>query len=299
MTDDDFKPSYGETVEITRGVARLTAENPSPFTAAGTNGYIVGHHDIIVVDPGPDTDEHFDIWMQAISGRNIRAIAVTHTHRDHTPMAHRLKAATGAPIAAFGPHRPARPLHVDEENPFAESADYRLAPDIIMEDGAEIETDGFTLKALHTPGHTANHLAFALAGTPYLLSGDHVMGWSTTIVAPPDGSMGDYMASLEKLLNRPESIYLPGHGGHIASAHGFVRGIRSHRRMRERAILERLEAGDRTIAEMVAVIYRTTAANLHGAAALSVLAHLEDLVARGKVTTEGSAMLDGRYMLSV
>ncbi len=291
----DFDPAYGRAVRIADGIFRLTAENPSPFTACGTNGYLIGERSLIIIDPGPDLKGHFDIWMKAIDGRKVDGIAVTHTHLDHTPMAHRLKAATGAPILAFSPHRAARPLHDGEENPFAESSDMALAPDITLADGERFAADGFVLQALHTPGHTANHLAFALEGTPYLFSGDHVMGWSTTIVAPPDGSMNDYMASLGKLLARPESIYLPGHGGPVNAAHGFVRGIRSHRLMRERAILERLAAGDETIAEMVEVIYRTTKPSLHGAAALSVLAHLEALVERGSVSTDGPPLLAGRY----
>jgi len=292
-----FDPAYGRAVRIADGIFRLTAENPSPFTAHGTNGYMLGNRSLTIIDPGPDIAGHFDIWMKAIDGRKVAGIAVTHTHLDHTPMAHRLKAETGAPILAFSPHRAARPLHDGEENPFAESSDTALAPDITLADGGRFEADGFVLQAVHTPGHTANHLSFALEGTPYLFSGDHVMGWSTTIVAPPDGSMGDYMASLEKLLARPESVYLPGHGGPVTGAHGFVRGIRSHRLMRERAILERLAAGDETIVEMVKVIYRTTSEKLHGAAALSVLAHLEALVERGSVLTDGPPLIAGRYRL--
>ncbi|AJY46184.1 MBL fold metallo-hydrolase [Martelella endophytica] len=295
--DRDFDPSYGTPVRITDGLYRLTAENPSPFTFAGTNGYLLGERDLVIVDPGPDLPGHLDHWLKAIDGRRVAAIAITHTHLDHTPLAHRLKAETGAPIAGFGPHQPARPLHAGETNPFAESGDMALTPDIILADGDRLAAGERVLEAVHTPGHTANHLAFALAGTPYLLSGDHVMGWSTTIVSPPDGSMRDYMASLEKLLQRPETIYLPGHGGPVTGAHGFVRGIRSHRRMRERAILARLAAGDETIEAMVKVIYRTTSETLHGAAALSVLAHIEDLVERGKVETDGPALLKGHYRL--
>ncbi|MBB4121542.1 MBL fold metallo-hydrolase [Martelella radicis] len=296
--EDGTDPAYGRTVRIADGVFRLTAKNPSPFTFHGTNGYLIGQTSLTIIDPGPDIEGHFDIWIKAIAGRKIDRIALTHTHLDHTPMAHRLRAATGAPILAFSPHRAARPLHEGEENAFSESSDTALVPDITVADGERFEADGFVLQAVHTPGHTANHLSFALEGTPYLFSGDHVMGWSTTIVAPPDGAMGDYMASLEKLLARPESIYLPGHGGPVNAAHGFIRGIRSHRLMRERAILERLAAGDETIAEMVRVIYRTTNPALHGAAALSVLAHLEALVERGSVSTEGPPLLAGRYRLA-
>lgn len=293
-----FDPAYGEAVAITNGVRRVTAQNPSPYTFHGTNGYIIGDDRLIIIDPGPDDNRHFERLMRIIDGREVSHILITHTHRDHTPMARRLKAETGASIAAEGRHRAARALREGENNPFAESADTDLVPDIALCDGEVVSAGGFSLEAVHTPGHTANHLAFALGGTNILFSGDHVMGWSTTMVAPPDGAMGDYMASLEKLVGREESFYLPGHGGPVMNAHQFVRGIRSHRRMRERAILNRLEAGDRTIAEMVAVIYRTTDKKLHGAASLSVLAHIEDLVERGRVMTDDGLHLGACYKLA-
>ena len=296
----EFDPAYGRTVPLAEGIARLTANNPSPFTFFGTNGYLVGRDEVGIIDPGPDIDGHLEHWLAAIGGRRVRFIAVTHTHMDHSPMAHRLKAETGAPIAGFGRHETARPLFAGEVNPFAESADMALRPDIVISDGDTITADaGFALQAVHTPGHTANHLAFALQGTPYLFCGDHVMDWSTTIVAPPDGSMGDYMTSIEKLLERPETVYMSGHGDIISDAKGVLRATRSHRRMREKAILERIAAGDETVADIVATIYRTTDARLHGAAALSVLAHLEYLVERGRVTTDGPPLLENRYRLSV
>ena len=298
MSVSDFDPAYGQSIALSAGIARLTANNPSPFTFHGTNGYLVGEDEVIIIDPGPDLDGHLDIWLQAIAGRKVGYIAVTHTHMDHSPMARHLQAETGAPIAAFGPHRPARALFAGETNPFAESADMALDPDILLSDGDRIAVSGFELEAVHTPGHTANHLAFALAGTPYMFCGDHVMGWSTTIVAPPDGTINAYMASIEKLLDRPETLYFPGHGDQIMDAKAVLRATRSHRRMREKAIIERLGAGDETIPEIVSVIYRTTDAKLHGAAALSVLAHLEDLVERGKVATDGPPMLHSRYRLA-
>lgn len=298
MSIREFDPAYGRAVPLAEAITRLTANNPSPFTFHGTNGYLVGRDELVVIDPGPEIDGHLEHWLDAIGGRKVRFIAVTHTHMDHSPMARRLKAETGAQIAGFGPHRPSRPLFAGEANPFAESADMALQPDVILGDGDTLAVDGFALQTVHTPGHTANHLAFALQGTPYLFCGDHVMDWSTTIVAPPDGAMGDYMASIEKLLERPETVYLSGHGDIISDAKGVLRATRSHRRMREKAIRERIAAGDETIAEIVKVIYRTTDARLHGAAALSVLAHLEDLVERGQVKTDGSPMLENRYRLS-
>ena len=299
MSNPEFDPAYGDPVPLAEGIARLTAKNPSPFTYHGTNGYLVGRDELIIIDPGPDIGGNLGHWLTAIGSRQVRFIAVTHTHKDHSPMARKLKAETGAPIAGFGPHRLARPLYDGETNPFAESADMTLQPDIVLGDGDIIEVDGFVLEAVHTPGHTANHLAFALQGTPYLFCGDHVMDWSTTIVAPPDGALGDYMESIEKLLERPETVYLSGHGDIISDAKGVLRATRSHRRMREKAILERIGAGDESIAEIVKVLYRTTDTRLHGAAALSVLAHLEDLVGRGLVQTDGPPLLNNRYRLCV
>ena len=299
----DFKPAHGEPVPVADGVERITVNNPGPFTFHGTNSYIVGGKSVAVIDPGPEDEAHFQALMAALKGREVTHIAVSHTHRDHSPLARRLKDATGALIVAEGPHRAARPLHEGEVNPFAESSDMDFTPDIALADGDRVEGDGWSLTAILTPGHTANHAAFALGETGLgeigtVFSADHVMAWATTIVAPPDGSMSDYMASLEKLLARDDRLYLPGHGGPVVEPLAYLRGLRAHRRMRERAVLERVRAGDRTIAEMVRVIYATTDRRLHGAAALSVLAHLEDLLERGQVETDGAPSLAGTYRLA-
>ncbi|WP_105382060.1 MBL fold metallo-hydrolase [Neorhizobium alkalisoli] len=296
--DMEFSPAYGTPVPIADGVERLTVNNPSPFTFHGTNTYIVGGSSVAVIDPGPDNEAHFQALMAAIKGRDVTHILVSHTHRDHSPLARRLKEATGAVTVAEGPHRAARPLHAGETNPFAESADVDFIPDIAVADGQTIEGDGWALSALHTPGHTANHAAFALEGTGVVFSADHVMAWATTIVAPPDGSMADFMASVDKLLERDDRIFFPGHGGPVKDPTAFLRGLRTHRRMRERAVLERIRAGDRLIPDMVKVIYASTDLRLHGAAALSVLAHLEDLVEKGRVVTEGPPSLGGVYDLA-
>jgi glyoxylase-like metal-dependent hydrolase (beta-lactamase superfamily II) len=251
-----------------------------------------------VLDPGPEDDAHFETLMRALKGRSVSHILISHTHRDHSPLARRLKAETGALTVAEGPHRASRPLHEGEANPFAESADQDFTPDIALADGGQVEGDGWTVSAIHTPGHTANHSAFALDGTGILFSADHVMAWATTIVAPPDGSMSDFMASLEKLLARDDQLYLPGHGGPVRDPAAFLRGLRAHRRMRERAVLERIRAGDRHIGEMVKAIYAKTDPRLHGAAALSVLAHLEDLVEHERVLTDGPPRLDGLYRIA-
>jgi glyoxylase-like metal-dependent hydrolase (beta-lactamase superfamily II) len=290
-----FEPQYGVAVPVADGVQRLTAPNPSPFTFHGTNTYIVGQNSVCVIDPGPDNDAHFEALMAALKGREVTHIAVSHTHRDHSPLARRLRERTGAVIVAEGPHRPARPLFEGEVNPFAESSDTGFVPDLALADGETLEGGGWRLTAVHTPGHTANHAAFALEDTGILFSADHVMAWATSIVAPPDGAMSDYMASLERLLERNDRLYLPGHGGPVTEPQAFVRALRTHRRLRERAVLERIRKGDRRIVDMVKVIYATTDPRLHGAAALSVLAHIEDLVEKGQIATDGPPKLLGEY----
>jgi glyoxylase-like metal-dependent hydrolase (beta-lactamase superfamily II) len=290
-----FEPQHGVAVPVAEGVQRLTAPNPSPFTFHGTNTYIVGNRSVCVIDPGPENDAHFIALMAALEGREVTHVAVSHTHRDHSPLARRLKERTGAVIVAEGPHRPSRPLFEGEVNPFAESSDTDFVPDRALADGQAVEGDGWKLTAVHTPGHTANHTAFALENTGILFSADHVMAWATSIVAPPDGAMGDYMASLDRLLMRDDRLYLPGHGGPVEDPQTFVRALRTHRLMRERAVLERIRQGDRLIPDMVKVIYASTDPRLHGAAALSVLAHLEDLMEKGQVQTDGPPKLSGEY----
>jgi glyoxylase-like metal-dependent hydrolase (beta-lactamase superfamily II) len=270
--------------------------NPGPFTFHGTNTYLVGRDTLAIIDPGPVDEPHFEALMRAVAGRRVSHVVVSHTHRDHSPLAARLKDATGAILVGEGPHRAARPLRAGEANPLDASADVDFRPDLVVNDGDVIEGDGWSLEVVLTPGHTANHAAFGLAGSGALFSADHVMAWSTSIVAPPDGAMSDYMASLDKLLGRKDHLYLPGHGGPVTSPAAFVRGLKAHRKMRERAILERLRAGDRTIAEMVRAIYRDTDPRLHGAAGLSVLAHLEDLAGRGVVRAEPEIALDAVYL---
>ncbi|TCM55741.1 glyoxylase-like metal-dependent hydrolase (beta-lactamase superfamily II) [Rhizobium sp. PP-F2F-G48] len=293
-----FAPAYGQAVPVADGVRRVTVENPSPFTFHGTNTYLVGEETLAVIDPGPLDDAHLAALLRAIDGRPVSHILVSHTHRDHAPLARVLQARVGGVIAAEGPHRPSRPLHAGEVNPFSESADLDFVPDLALGHGATIAGDGWALTALSTPGHTANHLSFALEETGIVFSADHVMAWATSIVAPPDGSMRDYMASLETMLARDDRLYLPGHGGPVTEPHKFLRGLRAHRRMRERGVVERIRRGDGAISEIVAALYASTDPRLHGAAALSVLAHLEDLVERGIVVTEGPPALNGRYRLA-
>ncbi|MER9776516.1 MBL fold metallo-hydrolase [Mesorhizobium sp. M0220] len=294
--DTSFDPSYGKGVTVAPDVLRITAPNPSPFTFHGTNSYIVGRETLAVIDPGPDDEAHLRTLLEAIGMRPVSHIFVSHTHRDHSPLAARLKQHTGAVILAEGWHRPARPLHTGEVNPLDASADTDFVPDIALPDDMVIDGDGWAIRTVLTPGHTANHAAFALEGTGILFSADHVMAWSTTIVAPPDGAMADYMTSLDRLIGRDDRLLMPGHGGPVTEPRNFMRGLKAHRKMRERAILERINSGDRTIRTMVEAIYRDTDPRLHGAAALSVLAHLEDLVARGLVHTDGAPAIDGIFL---
>lgn len=291
--DLNFEPSYGEPVPVFPRVARVTAKNPGPFTFHGTNSYLVGEQELAIIDPGPEDDDHFRALVAAIAGRPVTHIVVSHTHRDHSPLAARLSQATGAPVYAEGPHRPAR-------NPATgtlldNSADMDFKPDVALAEGDLIAGEGWRLRTVLTPGHTANHAAFALDGTGLLFSADHVMAWSTTIVAPPDGSMADYMASLDRLIERGDTLLLPGHGGPVKNPQDYLRGLKEHRLARERAILDRLRQGDRSIDELVKAIYRDTDPRLHAAAGLSVLAHLESLVDRKQVETDGDLSVRGIF----
>ncbi|MBY5520219.1 MBL fold metallo-hydrolase [Rhizobium leguminosarum] len=290
-----FEPAYGQAVPVVSGVERVTVNNPGPFTFFGTNSYIVGASSVAVIDPGPEDEVHFQALMAALGGRAVTHIFVSHTHRDHSPLARRLQAATGAVTVGQGPHRSARPLRAGEINPFSESSDISFMPDVAIGDGQTLSGDGWALTAVLTPGHTANHAAFALEGRDILFSGDHVMAWSTSIVAPPDGSMADYMESLDRLIAREDRLLLPGHGGPVTEPSSFLRALKAHRLRREQAVLALVQAGDTQIAEMVKVIYRDTDPKLHGAAALSVLAHIEDLLERGEIAADGPPSLAALY----
>ncbi|MFC4174232.1 MBL fold metallo-hydrolase [Microvirga sp. GCM10011540] len=299
LTFDTHPPAKaGECVRVSPLVRRIVANNPGPITFTGTCSYIVGTGRVAIVDPGPDLPEHIDALLHAVRNETITHILVTHTHRDHSPAARAVKEATGAQLVGCSQHRSARPLFEGEVNLLETSSDRDYAPDRELTEGDRIEGPGWSLTALATPGHMANHLAFTLPEEKALFSGDHVMAWSTTVVAPPDGSMGEFMASLDKLKGREESVYWPGHGGPVRDPGRFVRALIHHRRQREVSILNRLAAGDRTIPAIVAAIYQGLKPALVGAAGLSVFAHLEDLVARGLVRTDGTPCLDGEYRLA-
>ncbi|HTP91611.1 MAG TPA: MBL fold metallo-hydrolase [Xanthobacteraceae bacterium] len=296
--DKSFDLEPDRVKEVAPRVRAMVANNPGPFTFKGTVSYIIGRGKLAILDPGPLDEAHIAALLDAVRGETVTHIFVTHTHRDHSPAVPKIKAATGAKVYAEGPHRASRPLHIGDTRRLDASGDMDFRPDITLHDGDTITGDGWTLEAVTTPGHTANHMAYAFKEANLLFSGDHVMAWSTTIVAPPDGAMSDYMASLHKLARRQEPIYLPGHGAPVREAPRFVQHCIEHRRGRETSILHRLGKGEADIPTMVKAIYIGLDPRLVGAASLSVLAHLEDLVARGVVATEGLPSISGTYRLA-
>jgi glyoxylase-like metal-dependent hydrolase (beta-lactamase superfamily II) len=304
MADDDipfnrdFALKPGIVDEVRPGVRRVLCNNPSPFTFNGTVSYVVGQGKVAIVDPGPDNEEHAAALLDAVRGETVTHILVTHTHRDHSPNTARIKAATGATVYAEGPHRASRPRYESEKISSESGADRDFKPDVELRDGDNVEGAGWELQAVATPGHTANHLAFAWVNRKTLFVGDHVMGWSTSIVAPPDGSMIDYMASLEKLTRRGEELYFSGHGPEIPGGPRYVRFLIRHRQAREASILHRLAKGEADIPSIVRAIYIGIDPRLTGAAGYSVLAHLEDLVGRGIVATNGDPVIGGSYRLA-
>jgi glyoxylase-like metal-dependent hydrolase (beta-lactamase superfamily II) len=270
---------------------RIVANNPSPLTFKGTNTYLVGMTELAVIDPGPRDDAHLDAILNAAAGRPIRQILVTHAHRDHVDSADALKAATGAPIYGYGREAFA-PIGPDTNPQGSEFIDFVFTPDVKLGHGDVIEEKEWRFEAIHTPGHAPDHLCFALAGRGVLFSGDHVMAWNTTLVAPPEGSMSDYVASLQKLMARRERLYLPGHGERLEEPRRTVKAYLLHRRWREQSVLAAIESGVGTIQAIVPVVYPTIGEALAPAAALSVLAHVEHLIERGLVTCDGSPTLD-------
>lgn len=289
----DFKFDYGTAMEVTPLIRRVVANNPSPFTFKGTGTYVIGHGKVAVVDPGPDQQDHIDAVLRAVRGETVTHILVTHTHIDHVPATPALAKATGAKVYSYGPH-PKPPEGVTTE----QEGDFAFAPDIKLNDGDVIQGDGWNVEAVYTPGHISNHLCFAVKEDKALLSGDHVMGWSTAVISPPDGNMADYFASLRKLLPRDETLYIPTHGAEIRNPNPFVQAYIEHRLGREAQILARLKEGPQTIPQMVAKNYADTPIHLHVAAGRSMLAHLVQMAKDGRVNTEdGRATVDSIYRL--
>ncbi len=297
--DRKFDVPPGQVDQIAPLVRRIVAPNPGPFTFTGTCSYVVGEGEVAIIDPGPDLPAHTEALRDAVKNERVAQIVITHTHRDHSPGARALQAATGAKTFAEGPHRAARPIQIDEKTRLDASGDMDFKPDVRVKDGDLIAGEGYALETVLTPGHTMNHACFALKGTDILFSGDHVMAWSTSIVAPPDGEMHAYMDSLHKLKRRPEAIYFPGHGPAVRNAPAFVDRYIAHRDARETAILRSLERGETDIPSLVRAIYIGLNPKLAGAAALMTFAQLEDLVARKLVVTDGGApSLASRFRLA-
>jgi glyoxylase-like metal-dependent hydrolase (beta-lactamase superfamily II) len=267
---------YGRLEELEPGIARLLAHNPSAFTYFGTQSYLIGSDEVAVVDPGPDLHEHIEALVDAIGSRAVAAILCTHTHRDHSPAAQPLADRMGAPIIGCAP------LALETVGPRADASfDGDYVPDQVLGDGDGLQIDGHALTAVATPGHTSNHLCFAYRGA--LFSGDHVMGWSTTVVVPPDGDMAEYMRSLDKLRRRDDRIYYPAHGPAVTKPQQYVRQLVGHRLQREQQILSLVRERARDIADIVAHAYPALDPRLTAAAGGSVLAHLVDLQRRGLV----------------
>ena len=278
--------AYGEPRELVPGVSRIVANNPGPFTFKGTNTYLVGRKSLAVIDPGPGDAAHLMAIIAAAGGRPITHIVLTHTHFDHYEGLPELQKATGAKTAGYGAERRSQGMRRHGKG---EVGDVSFRPDIVLRDGDRLDGDDWGLTAVFTPGHAPDHLSFALAGSKVLFSGDHVMSWNTSVVAPPEGNMNDYMASLEKLLGRDDEVYLPGHGGQLGSPERLVRAFLVHRRMREQSILEAIRDGKADIAGITDAVYRGLDSRLVDAARASVLAHVERLVALGLVRSEGPA----------
>ncbi len=271
----------GEVEQLEPLVARVLAANASPYTYTGTQTYLVGTEDLAVIDPGPADADHLAALTKAIAGRPMRAIMCTHTHRDHSPAAAPLAEATGAPVVGCAP------LVIESNEPRVDAPfDKNYAPMRVLEDGEAMAGTGWTLRAIATPGHTSNHLCYALEESGAMFTGDHVMGWSTSVVVPPDGVMADYMASLSRLYEREDRIYYPAHGPAITKPRQLVRGMIGHRRARERQVLKLLAEEPCEVSALIPVMYKGVDERLWPAAAQSVLAHLLDLEKRGMVTRE-------------
>jgi len=281
--DTDFVPETGRAVAVAPSVERVTASNAGPYTFTGTNSFIVGDGPVFVLDPGPDDTGHLEALRRAVGGRKVEAIVLTHTHRDHTALVGRLRQVTGAPVWFGGRHRRSRPARLFEFDPVASDSDWTLRPDRVLAEGERITAGGVELEVIATPGHCANHLAFGLVGTPWLLTGDHIMGWNSTLVPVPDGSMADYLHSLERVIGLAYQHYLPAHGGPIGDGPTYARALLAHRERRNTQVVEAVEAGATSLTQLLRRIYPTLALPLQGAARMTLKAHVEYLADRGRI----------------
>lgn len=286
---------YGVAQEVAPDVRRIVANNPGPYTFLGTNSYVVGSCEVAVIDPGPADQSHLQAIADAIKGERLAYILITHSHRDHCEGARGLQALAGGEIAAFGPTGTARGAGAPGLS--YDFVDPDFVPDRTLADGDTVRGRGFALDVLHMPGHAPDHLCFALVGKRTMFTGDHVMGWNTTVIAPPEGNLADFLASLERLMQRHDKIFLPAHGGRIQTPQRVVKAYIMHRQWREQTILACLDEGICTVPHIVARLYGTLDAGLKGAAALSVLAHLEHLITRDLVTADGPSGLSSVFCL--
>ena len=286
----DFR--YGIIEQVAPDIRRLTARNPGPFTFYGTGTYIVGRGEVAVIDPGPNDSAHIEALLAGLSGEHISHILVTHCHRDHSPAAQPLQQATGAPTCGYGPHSG---VEDNSDAPVEEGVDQKFIPDQRLRPGERIQGADWEIECVHTPGHTSNHLCFALPTRRVLFSGDHVMAWSTSVIIPPDGSMSDYLASLAQLLLRDDECYWPTHGPPLHDPHDHITALINHRHQRLDQILELLETGDWYIGDLVSRLYSDINPQLLGAAARSTLASLLHLQQAGEVESQGTVALDARY----
>jgi glyoxylase-like metal-dependent hydrolase (beta-lactamase superfamily II) len=279
--DTRFRPETGMRTDLAPGLARVTAPNASAYTFTGTNSFLIGAERIALLDPGPDDPAHLESLRRALDGRPLAAILLTHTHRDHSASAARLAQSYGVPLWFGGPHRLSRPLRRFERNPIKRSCDWHLVPDRTLHDGETIVAGDVSVTVHTTPGHCANHLAFGLTGTEILLSGDHVMGWNSTLIAVPDGAMADYFASLDKIIALPYRRYHPAHGGPIADGPSHAAALKAHRQTRNEQLRAAVQAGAHTLGAVVKAIYPTQPAKIRLAARMTMEAHVEYLEALG------------------
>ena len=286
---------YGEVTEVAPGIRRIVAENPSPFTLYGTGTYIVGRGEVAVIDPGPADGAHIAMLLEGLQGESISHILVTHTHTDHSPGCRLLQEHTDAKTYAYGPHGSGK---LEQGVPVEEGGDMDFQPDQLIRDGDVLNGGDWSIECVYTPGHTSNHMCYQLQEHKALFTGDHVMGWSTSIISPPDGDMGAYLASLDKLLERDDAVYWPTHGPSIEDPKPHVRAFIAHRRQREEQILACIGQDVHLIQDMVPLIYTEVPEFMYPAAARSVLAAVEHLVGKGELKTEGEVQLAARYRLA-
>lgn len=293
VRDMDFE--YEQAQQVSPLIRRLIANNPGPFTYKGTGVYIIGHGQVAIIDPGPDDPAHIDALLRAIDGETVTHIFVTHRHADHSPAAHPLAERTGAKVHASM----ILPKPSDCDTLRLEAGDdHYFTPDLNVEDGQRFSGPGWTIEAVFTPGHTTNHMAYALVEENALFPGDHIMGWSTTIIGPPDGDMTDYFASLEKVRDRNFTTLWPTHGPPVREVRPFIQAYIDHRLEREAQIIAQMQAGKTAIKDMVAVIYADVDKRLHPAACHSVLAHMIRLVQLGRVVSIDPPCVDTEYRLA-